>query len=189
MAEIFLVRKGSMLAPSQESDLDSLKKLTVGRVYKAEIKAFRNYEFHKKLFSLLNLAFEYWEPGTMIAEVERSTVERLKGYFVKHGISEDATSALCEGFLKELESQRIQYDAGKDFDNFRHWVTVKAGYYNLVSTPAGPRKVAKSISYASMDELEFGNYYKQILNVCWELCLNKIFTNQDELAGQLLSYD
>jgi hypothetical protein len=23
----------------------------------------RNYKFHKKLFALLNLAFEYWEPG------------------------------------------------------------------------------------------------------------------------------
>lgn len=33
-----------------------------GEVVRAEIKRPRNYEFHKKFFALLNIAYESWEP-------------------------------------------------------------------------------------------------------------------------------
>lgn len=189
MAEIYLMRQGKGLMPVNDSDADAVQKLKHGLVYKADVVAPRNLKFHRKSFALLNLAFEYWEPESMVAEVERETVTRLQSYFVKHGISEDATAALCQGFIAELESHRAEYDTGKDFETFRAYVTVKAGFFNLVNSPAGPRKVPKSISFAQMDDVEFANYYRQILNVCWHICLHRVFDNQEQLAEQLLRFE
>ena len=45
----------------------------------------------------------------------------------------------------------------KDFESFREYVTVKAGFFQMVATPSGLRKVPKSISFAKMDEVDFAN--------------------------------
>ena len=57
----FLVQKTALgLVPVFNSDHDKLKesKLKSGEIYEIEIKKKRNYEFHKKYFALINLAFE-----------------------------------------------------------------------------------------------------------------------------------
>ena len=48
------------LVPLYGSDYDNLKaaKLKEGQTYEIEIKKPRNYEFHKKFFALLNLAYD-----------------------------------------------------------------------------------------------------------------------------------
>ena len=38
-------------------------KIKLGQVVHADFKKMRNYKFHRKFFALLNLAYEYWEPG------------------------------------------------------------------------------------------------------------------------------
>ena len=38
-------------------------KIKMGQVVHADFKKMRNYKFHRKFFALLNLAYEYWEPG------------------------------------------------------------------------------------------------------------------------------
>ena len=53
-----------------------------------------------------------------------------------------------------------------DFDVFRFWIIMKAGYFDVIATPKG--KVIfkpKSISFASMDEDEFEKLYSKILDV------------------------
>lgn len=47
------------LKPLYDEDLDEKKKLKLGEVYQAEIRLVRNYQFHKKAFALLNLAWAY----------------------------------------------------------------------------------------------------------------------------------
>ena len=42
-----------------DEDYDSKKMLKVGNVYEATIKEMRNVAFHRKYFSLINLAWEY----------------------------------------------------------------------------------------------------------------------------------
>ena len=47
------------LIPCYDDDFDEKKKLKIGEIYKVEIKLYRNYEFHKKYFALINCAWEY----------------------------------------------------------------------------------------------------------------------------------
>ena len=125
----------------------------------------------------------------MVSEIEKQTVSNLKKYMAHHGVTGEAIDALCLGFVQHLENHRQEYDTGKDFESFREYVTVKAGFFQMVTTPSGLRKVPKSISFAKMDEADFSNYYRQVLNVCWSLCLHKVFENQDQLAESLLRFE
>lgn len=51
-------------------------------------------------------------------------------------------------------------------DMFRRYATVKAGHYEADITPHGEiRVVPKSISWAKMDEAEFGQLYSDVLDV------------------------
>ena len=47
------------LKPCDDDDYDSKRKLKLGRIYSAEIKLFRNYEFFKKYFKLINITWEF----------------------------------------------------------------------------------------------------------------------------------
>lgn len=50
------IRDKRQLQPEYRSDVDEVNKLRDDVVYKWDVKQERNYEFHKKLFALLNLA-------------------------------------------------------------------------------------------------------------------------------------
>lgn len=189
MSELYLMRQGKSLVAYQDSDGEVLQKLKHGTIYKAEVTAPRNLKRHRRFFALLNLTYDYWSPESMVAEVEKETVARLQGYLIKHGLSADAVSALCTGFISDLEKHRAETNTGKCFESFRAWITVKAGYYQIVQTPAGPRKTPKSISFSQCDDCDFNNFYKQVLNACWDLCLHKIYANQEDLAEQLLRFE
>lgn len=189
MTEIYLIRQGKALLPVNDSDAEAIQKLKHGTIYKADVTAPRNLKFHRKLFALLNETFSHWEPSGMIASVEKQTTERFGKFLIRHGVSSDAVSALQSAFFDELEFARQHTNGEKCFESFREWVTIESGFYNVILTPAGPRKVAKSISFAKMDEVEFSDLYKQILNTCWMLCLDKIYDNQERLAERLLSFE
>ena len=51
------------LLPCYESDVDERKRLALGEFYWVDIKLARNYEFHKKFFALLKLAFDNLPEG------------------------------------------------------------------------------------------------------------------------------
>ena len=55
--EIYLHNTEIGLIPIYDSDLHEKKKLKVGEDYKAVIKKARNYQFHKKYFALIKLAW------------------------------------------------------------------------------------------------------------------------------------
>lgn len=57
--KINLLNTSHGLKPMYDEDFDEKKKLRIGEVYTAEIKLARNYDFHRKFFSLINTAFEY----------------------------------------------------------------------------------------------------------------------------------
>ena len=60
--EIYLIKdKNNLLKPVYESDQDSLRKIPANEEVKADIVRPRNYQFHKKFFALLNLAFNNQE--------------------------------------------------------------------------------------------------------------------------------
>jgi len=61
--KVYLLKTISGLIPSDAEAEEWFHKQKTGSVISAEVKQVRNYEFHKKMFALLNLGFSYWEPG------------------------------------------------------------------------------------------------------------------------------
>ena len=57
--KLLLLNTSQGLKPCYDEDFDEKKKLKLGEVYEVTIKKARNYEFHKKYFSLINTAWEY----------------------------------------------------------------------------------------------------------------------------------
>ena len=68
MADIICYKKDQTLAPAHDSDLDYIKKLPAGQPIRVTVKRIRNYAFLKKWFSLVKLAFDYWEPENLVGE-------------------------------------------------------------------------------------------------------------------------
>lgn len=57
--KIKLLNTPSGLKPMYDEDYEEKKKLKIGEVYEATINRPRNLSFHRKYFSLINLAWEY----------------------------------------------------------------------------------------------------------------------------------
>lgn len=80
----------------------------------------------------------------------------------------------------------------KSFEAFREWVTIQAGFYTEHFYPDGSRgRRAKSIAFANMDETEFQQVYKSVLNVLWNWILFRKFSSPEEVenvAAQLLEF-
>ena len=123
------------LIPLYPSDLDEKKKLTLNKEYEIEIKAPRNYEFHKKFMALVNLGH-----------------------------------------------QNTQLEMG--FDTYRKYVTQKAGYYNTYNTPKGVFIEAQSISFASMNEIQFQEVYSRVIDVI----IKDIGVTSDEIQQELINF-
>lgn len=178
MAEFLMMRSGAGLFPLNKSDREQMEKLPHGKDLRVNVTAMRNSKFHRKAFSLLNLGFDCWSPDCMVTKVETDTVVKLSKFMVSHGLPEDSAHAMCTAFLSELNTKRGSIDAYRSFESFRDWVTVEAGFYRIVQTPAGVKKEPLSISFSSMDETKFGEYYKAIFDVIWQLILFKTFPSE-----------
>lgn len=87
---------------------------------------------------------------------------------------------------KEYKGEPVQ----KNFDQFRNDVVVLAGFYESGITLRGEtRLVAKSISFANMDQAEFDQLYSKVIDVV----LQRILTNYtradlDNVIEQLLRF-
>lgn len=187
-----LNRRGDMLIAADNDSLDALRELPEGKALKGQIVAPRNEAFHRKVFSMVQLAHQMWEPTTYLSSVERHTVQMLADYLCQNGLNADAVSSLCIGFMQRLDDKRSERsDFDKSFQAFRNFITVEAGFYDVVITPAGPRKEPKSWSFAKMDEDTFQELYKAIFGVCWSLVLEQRFESPEAAeaaAEQLLNY-
>lgn len=56
--KIYFLKTKKGLIPENETDYSKYQKLNIGTVYEFDVKHPRNYEFHKKFFALISLAFE-----------------------------------------------------------------------------------------------------------------------------------
>jgi len=79
-----------------------------------------------------------------------------------------------------------EIDAAKNFDQFREDITILAGYYEkYYRTDGSVRVVAKSISFANMEQHEFDALYSKTLDVL----LAKILPSHTENdINQLLGF-
>ncbi|HCL5312104.1 TPA: DUF1367 family protein [Salmonella enterica subsp. enterica serovar Birkenhead] len=169
-------------------------KVRSGAVLEAEFRQVRNAAFHRKFFALLNLGFEYWTPaGGAITSAERKLVTGYAKYLASYGGSQQALMDAAEAYLARMADKRTgSISICKSFDAYRAWVTVEAGYYDVVELPDGSiRKVARSISFAKMDDTEFQGLYKAAFDVLWRWILSRAFRSYDEaenVAMQLMEF-
>lgn len=64
MTAIILTKTASgALVPVDPQAAEYIAKLKVGAGVTATVKRARNVQFHRKIFALLNLAFDHWEPA------------------------------------------------------------------------------------------------------------------------------
>lgn len=78
----------------------------------------------------------------------------------------------------------------KNFDRFRKDIAILAGFYTVVVNIKGePRYEAKSISFASMDEVEFEKLFQSTITVIMKHILTN-YTAQDinNTINELLSF-
>lgn len=192
MADIIMVRRGAGLVPAFHSDAEAISKIPVGVEVKAKITQARNIKMHRKVFALLNLGFQYFEPELRVTTIERNTVLKFGKFMVANGLPAETAKTLCVEFMNELNARREHVEVDRSFDAFRDYVTVEAGFFRAVQTPGGIRKEPMSISFASMDQNSFGQYYRAVFGVLWRLVLSKSFPSEqaaENAVDQLLSFD
>lgn len=191
----FIKMSNNTLVPANPVTRDFLhSKIKCGDVLSANFKKARNPRFHCKYFALLNLGYEYWEPvGGTISPEERELVRGYITFLSYYTDNADALLSASDIYLEEVAQKRAQnISATKSFDAFRYWVVEQAGYYDTFEMPDGSlRRVAKSISFANMDDLAFSELYKATLDVLWNFILRKQFPTQtavENAVSQLLSF-
>ncbi len=109
--------------PAGDVDFEKAAKIPLHEVIEAEFIRQRNYEFHKKFFSLLELVF-----------IHKSE----------------------------------KYDWIVNREQLREVLTMTAGYYDTYVDLNGEMyKRPKSISFARMDQLEFEQYYSDVLDIIY----------------------
>ncbi|WP_368869449.1 DUF1367 family protein [Proteus terrae] len=191
----FIKMSNDTLVPANPVTRDFLySKIKCGDVLSANFKKARNPRFHRKYFALLNLGYEYWEPvGGTISPEEKELVRGYIKFLSYYTDNADALLSASDIYLEEVALNRAQnISATKSFDAFRYWVVEQAGYYDTFEMPDGSlRRVAKSISFANMDDLAFSELYKATLDVLWNFILRKQFPTQkavENAVSQLLSF-
>lgn len=191
MADLALVRSANGLVGATDADRELISKLKYGTTVHGDFKKMRNAKFHGKFFALLALAWEYWEPvGGLIPRQELRGILGLAKFFEaqsgKPGQLSDAVAAYIEG-LEQSRSERFPV-VEKSREAFREWITVEAGHFTLVQSPAGVEKRPKSISWSRMDDVAFEALYKDVFATCWRLVLQSHFETEAEAmsAAELL---
>lgn len=62
MEILFIKTPQGSFVPFDEDQAEACKRFKVGSTIRANVSAMRNYKFHKKFFSMLDVGFDAWEP-------------------------------------------------------------------------------------------------------------------------------
>ncbi|EPZ2457914.1 DUF1367 family protein [Citrobacter youngae] len=182
------------LIPVDPGTSEFLQLLPTGQLLTGDFRKPRNYAFHKKFFKLLSLGYHYWTPvGGLIEESERSLISGYIDFLSSNPTQRDALYNAADMYLNTVGLTRSrEIVLLKHFESFREWATIQAGFFDEYTMPDGSRrKIAKSISFASMDDAEFNGVYQSVLNVLWNYILRRKFRSANDAenaASQLLSF-
>lgn len=193
MAERILMRRfGDVLVPANEEAQEAMATLPHREDVGVDVVRLRNGQLHRKAFAYLQLAFSLWSPKNFLTATEKATVAKLGRFLAGNGLDRETVRTLCREFLGHLNAARKGLEPERSIDAFRDFVTIEAGFYRTVITPAGPRREARSWAYKNMSEGEFQQLSQAIRDTCWRLVLSQEFKTIEEAdaaAAQLLSFD
>ncbi len=191
----FIKSQGGILVPATPDAQEFIEtKVRLGDVIYADFKKARNAAFHRKFFSLLGLGFNYWTPGGgAISPADKTLVNGFVKWIAYHTGHEGVLDELATQYLDDTAQKRAgNISAVKSFEAFRAWATIQAGFYIQHRMPDGSiRQEPRSISFAKMDDVEFSELYKSVLDVLWNYILYRTFPTQqaaENAAAQLMSY-
>lgn len=77
MEASFIKLPGGHLVPASDADKKIVDKIKAGQVLRFKFSRMRNYQFHKKWFALINLAFDYWEPPEIPEDPEKQWMKKV----------------------------------------------------------------------------------------------------------------
>jgi len=160
---LYLVKApGGYFIPASDVDRDEAEKLKNGVVYTFDAKKERNSLFHRKVLALIRLGFDAWDPVNIFATYNR------------------------DGSVIPTELPPPE----KDFERFREDLTIAAGHYYAVYKFDGSDELkAKSISFASMDEIEFEDLFSRYVDVLLKDVLSKYTrADIDNIVDQVLGF-
>ena len=193
MAERILMRRfGEVMVPANDEAQSAMQTLPRGEDVAVDVVRLRNGALHRKAFSFIALAHSLWNPKNFLTATEKATVGKLGKFLVGNGLDAETVRELCKQFLGHLNAARKGLEPERDIDSFRDFVTIEAGFYRTIITPAGPRREAKSWAYKNMSEGEFQQLFQAIRDTCWRLVLSQEFRTIEEAdaaAEQLMGYD
>lgn len=183
MSELSFIKTNVGLVPHTESDKETFSKWKLGEVVVGKFKRVRNPKFHRKFFALLNLAFDYYEPSSGVLTEDEKRIatkifQTLDNYNSQNGVLLDFGREFLKAESMERRNQLANIENA--FEPFRKDMIVQAGYYDEVRVPSGIQKVAKSISFAKMEEDEFNALYKAVFAACWRFVLSRTFKTESE---------
>lgn len=72
--KLYVIKTQTGLKPCYDSDMLSYAKIPLGETFGIEYKKPRNYEFHKKYFALLKLAFENQQDYRNLNDMRRDLI-------------------------------------------------------------------------------------------------------------------
>lgn len=187
MIEAAVIRTpAGTLAAATAADAEILRSLQAGKAYRVKVTQMssRSLRHHRLFFGgLLPLAYEYWQPtGGLVGKAERETVQWVVRHMARQtGANEAVLQEAAEQSLQTLARLRAEKygTAQHSMEEFRKWLTVEAGYYDVYETPAGIRKEAKSISFAQMDQEAFNEFYRACFQVAWNMMLSAKFPSEE----------
>lgn len=187
MIEAAVIRTpAGTLAAATAADAEILRSLQAGKAYRVKVTQMssRSLRHHRLFFGgLLPLAYEYWQPtGGLVGKAERETVQWVVRHMARQtGANEAVLQEAAEQSLQTLARLRAEkYGAAQhSMEEFRKDLTKEAGFFDVYETPSGVKKVAKSISFAQMDQEAFNEFYRACFQVAWNMMLSSKFENQE----------
>lgn len=129
------------------------------------------------------------QPGGLLRAANESDAERLNkiknGRLITADIVQVRNPAFHRKFFALLnfayeywEPPVLEYKglkSEKSFERFRKEVTVLAGHYTVTTDLRGNVKLEpKSISFASMDDTEFEQLYRDVFEILWKFVLSRV---------------
>lgn len=174
------------LRPATADDAAAIARWRVGQGVRVEATQLRprSLQHHKLYFGgLLELAMQYWEPtGGLIAPAERDTLARFARFLGRAGGNEAALARAAEAFLAQLQDSRAaRLESPPPTKAALHrWVKEQAGYADLIRTPQGVARQARSINFNAMDQDEFAEFYRAAFSVVWRFILSRSFADEGQ---------
>lgn len=180
-------KRGGALWPLRREDKTEFAKVKQGTVLDGDLskQTQRSLIHHQMYFAgLLELAMDYWEPeGGTVSPSETAILTMFCKRMEKITGNSGALTEAKEHFVADLKRHRAEhYEApNKNKNDLHHWVVVEAGYFDIILTPFGQKKVPKSINFNAMpDQKEFNKFYKAAFDVVWRFILSRTFKTEAE---------